>query len=39
MLGATGGVISVLIVTGAIYMIVDGTNKLKNLKTEVKNGQ
>ena len=39
MLGATGGVISVLIVTGAIYMIVDGTKKLKNLKTEVKNGQ
>ena len=32
MLGATGGVISVLIVTGAIYMIVDGTKKLKNLK-------
>lgn len=38
MLGATGGVISLLIVTEAIYMIVVGTKKLKQLKTEVKNG-
>ena len=38
MIGATGGVISVLIVSTAIYMIVDGTRKLKQLKTEVKNG-
>jgi hypothetical protein len=39
MLGATGGVISVLIVATAIYMIVVGTKKLKQLKTEVNNGQ
>ena len=39
MLGATGGTISVLIVATAIYMIVVGTKKLKELKTEVKNGQ
>jgi hypothetical protein len=32
MLGATGGVISVLIVAMAIYMIVVGTKKLKQLK-------
>ena len=38
MLGATGGVISVLIVAMAIYMIVIGTKKLKQLKSEVKNG-
>ena len=38
MLGATGGAISVLIVATAIYMIVVGTKKLKQLKTEVKNG-
>jgi len=38
MLGATGGVISVLIVATAIYMIVVGTKKLKELKTEVNNG-
>ena len=38
MIGATGGVISVLIVSTAIYMIVAGTRKLKQLKTEVKNG-
>ena len=38
MLGATGGVISVLIVTMAIYMIVLGTRKLKQIKTEGKNG-
>lgn len=39
MLGATGGVISVLIVAMAIYMIVIGTKKLKELKTEVENGK
>ncbi len=38
MLGATGGAISVLIVATAIYMIVVGTKKLKQLKTEVENG-
>ena len=39
MLGATGGAISVLIVATAIYMIVVGTKKLKQLKTEVENGK
>ena len=38
MLGATGGVISVMIVATAIYMIVIGTKKLKQLKTEDENG-
>ena len=38
MLGATGGVISLLIVSMAIYMITVGTKKLKQLKTGVKNG-
>ena len=38
MLGATGGTISVLIVATAIYMIVIGTKKLKQLKSEVENG-
>lgn len=38
MLGATGGVISALIVATAIYMIVSGTKKLKELKAEVNNG-
>ena len=38
MLGATGGVISVLIVATAVYMIVIGTRKLKELKKEVLNG-
>ena len=38
MLGATGGVISLLIVATAIYMIIVGTKKLKRLKTEVSNG-
>ena len=38
MLGATGGTISVLIVATAIYMIVVGTKKLKQLKSEVENG-
>ena len=39
MLGATGGVISVLIVAMAIYMIVLGTKKLEQLKSEVENGE
>ena len=38
MLGTTGGVISALIVATAIYMIVAGTKKLKQLNSEVKNG-
>ena len=38
MLGATGGVISILIVAAAISMIVIGTNKLKQLESEVENG-
>ncbi|MBE6668452.1 MAG: hypothetical protein E7607_09120 [Ruminococcaceae bacterium] len=38
MLGATGGAISLLIVATAIYMIVVGTGKLKELKTEDENG-
>ena len=38
MLGATGGVISILIVATAIYMIVTGTKKLKQLNSEVENG-
>ena len=39
MLGATGGAISALIVATAIYMIVVGTKKLKQLKSEVENGK
>ena len=38
MLGATGAAISALIVLIALYMIVAGTKKLKQLKTEVENG-
>jgi hypothetical protein len=38
LLGATGGVISALIIATAIYMIAVGTKKLKELKTEVNNG-
>ena len=38
MLGATGGVVSLLIVATAIDMIVVGTKKLKQLKSEVENG-
>ena len=38
MLGATGGAISLLIVAMAIYMIVSGTKKLKQLRSEIKNG-
>ena len=39
LLGATGITISVLIVATAIYMIVIGTKKLKQLKSEVENGK
>jgi len=39
MLGVTGGVISALIVATAIYMIVVGTKKLKQLKTEGEYGK
>ena len=39
MLGATGGVISALIVAMAVYMIVSGTKKLKFLQSEVENGK
>jgi hypothetical protein len=38
MLGVTGGTISLMIVTTAIYMIAVGTKRLKELKTEVNNG-
>ena len=38
MLGATGGAISLLILATAIYMIVFGTKKLKELKAEDENG-
>ena len=38
MLGATGGVISLLIVATAIYMIMIGTKKLKILESEVEHG-
>jgi len=38
MLGATGAVISLLIVSMAVYMIPTGTKKLKLLRSEVKNG-
>ena len=39
MLGATGAVITALIVATAIYMIITGTKKLKILKSEVENGK
>ena len=39
MLGATGGVVSAIIVTMAIYMIFTGTKKLKQVKIEVENGK
>ena len=39
LLGATGGAISVLIVATAIYMIVIGTKKLRQLKSEVENAK
>lgn len=38
LLGATGAAISLMIVAAAIYMIVLGTRKLKELKPEVENG-
>ena len=38
MLGATGGVISALIVATAIYMIAVGTKRLKELQTEENHG-
>ena len=39
MLGTTGGVISLMIVTAAIYMIALGTKKLKEWNAEVNNGK
>jgi hypothetical protein len=39
MLSATGGVISLFIVKTAIYMIVDGTKKIRKIKTEDENGK
>ena len=39
MLGMTGGAISLMIVATAIYMIVIGTRKLKELETQVENGK
>ena len=39
MLGVTGGVVCVLIVAAAIYMIAVGTRKLEQLQSEVKNGK
>ena len=39
MLGATGGAISLLIVGTAIYMIVTGTRKVRELQQEVENGK
>lgn len=39
MLGATGGVISFVIIALAIYMIIVSTRKIKTLKAEVDNGR
>ena len=39
MLGSIGGGVSILIVATAIYMIVTGTRKIKQLDSEVKNGK
>ena len=39
MLGSIGGCVSILIVATAIYMIVTGTRKIKQLDSEVKNGK
>ena len=39
MLGSVGISVSVVVVTMAIYMIVQSTRKLKKIKTEVKNGE
>lgn len=38
MLGLTGGAVCIVIVLMAIYMIVTGTRKLKEIETEVDNG-
>jgi len=38
MLGTTGGSISLLIVAMAVYMIVEGTKKIKIINSEVENG-
>ena len=38
MLGSVGGAVSMVVVAAAIYMIVVGTKKLNELKTEVNNG-
>ena len=37
MLGSTGGVICVLIIAMAVYMIINGTGQLKKLTSEVEN--
>ena len=39
MLGGVGFAVSGVVVSMAVYMIVHGTKKLKQYKTEVKNGQ
>lgn len=39
LLAITGGVISLLVVTMAIFMIITSTKKLKKIDTEVKNGK
>ena len=40
MLGASGGVISAVIVAMAVYMIVQSNKKMKSIKSEVKsNGE
>ena len=39
MLGSIGGGVSILIVATAIYMIVTGTRKIKQLDSEVENGK
>ena len=38
MLGSIGGTVSIVVVALAMYMIVIGTKKLKELKSEVENG-
>ena len=38
MLGSIGGTVSIVVVAMAMYMIVIGTKKLKELKSEVENG-
>lgn len=39
MLGCVGAAVSGVVVTMAIYMIVQGTRELKKIKTEVQNGR